>query len=391
METAGIPQGVAPDIQDLDPGIAALLDRKKERIAHVGTYVPLTVQDTQSLLVRFFATERPGARVDGVARVGGGASKEQFVFTLEQDGETTRHILRMDPIQTASETDRRREFEALNVFHKVVPAPGPEYLDHDGTHFGQPAAITNFINGVTKPTNPDGGPNVTGIGTVFTKGLREQLATQHLSHLAAIHNYEWTSDELPSFHEPSADPFQPARWAINWWSRVWRDDAVQVLPIAALTERWLRRNLPTLHSRPVVVHGDFRTGNFLYDEGSATITAVLDWEYAHLGDFHEDLGWMVQGLYTTYEDGQALVSGLHPIESFVEEYTRLSGREVNRRTLHWYTVLNAYKSLAITLATSTKAARDGHNHQDAMLSWMAPVGYRFASDLCELLTKETTA
>jgi aminoglycoside phosphotransferase (APT) family kinase protein len=391
MKKAPPPQRAAYDETDMDPGVAALLDRKKERIAHTGAYVPLTAGETATKLVQYFAEKRPGAQVGNVARVGGGASKEQFAFTLDQGGASTRHILRMDPIQTASETDRRREFEALNVFHHVVPAPRAEYLDHEGTHFGQPAAIMNFIEGVTKPSSPNEGPNVTGIGTFFAKGLREQLATQYLSHLASIHNHEWTNAELPSFAEPSADPHQQARWTVNWWSRVWREDAVQVMPIAALTERWLRRNLPASSSRPVVVHGDFRTGNFLFDESTGLITAVLDWEYAHLGDFHEDLGWMLQGLYSTSEDGQHLVCGLYPIETFVAEYERLSGRQVDRRTLHWYTVLNAYKCLAITLATSTKAARDGHNHQDAMLSWMAPVGYRFASDLCELLTQETIA
>lgn len=391
MQTADPAHDAAKDTSDLDPGVVALLDRKQERIAHTGAYVPLTVEDTTELLLQFFAEQRPGAGVGDVARVGGGASKEQFVFTLYEDGERTRHILRMDPIQTASETDRQREFEALNAYHRVVPAPRAEYLDHDGTHFGQPAAIMNFIDGVTKPSAKSDGPNVTGIGTSFAPALREKLAPQYLAHLAAIHNHEWTAEELPSFADPSADPYQPALWSVNWWSRVWREDAVQVMPIVALTERWLRRNLPRTEDRPVLIHGDYRTGNFLFDEDSGELTAVLDWEYAHLGDFHEDLGWMLQELYATHEDGVQLVCGLYPRDTFVAEYERLSGRTVNRRTLHWYTVLNAWKCLAITLATSTKAARDGHNHQDAMLSWMAPVGYRFVSDLCELLTLEESA
>lgn len=37
-----------------------------------------------------------------------------------------------------------------------------------------------------------------------------------------------------------------------------------------------------------LVHGDYRTGNFL--EQGGRITAILDWELVHLGDPHEDLG-----------------------------------------------------------------------------------------------------
>ena len=41
---------------------------------------------------------------------------------------------------------------------------------------------------------------------------------------------------------------------------------------------------------PVLVHGDFRNGNFIV--GADGIRAVLDWELAHLGDPVEDLGWL---------------------------------------------------------------------------------------------------
>ncbi|MEI6486045.1 MAG: phosphotransferase family protein [Sphingomonadales bacterium] len=39
-----------------------------------------------------------------------------------------------------------------------------------------------------------------------------------------------------------------------------------------------------------IVHGDFRSGNLLVAPDG--LVAVLDWELAHLGDGHEDLGWL---------------------------------------------------------------------------------------------------
>jgi aminoglycoside phosphotransferase (APT) family kinase protein len=42
----------------------------------------------------------------------------------------------------------------------------------------------------------------------------------------------------------------------------------------------------------VLVHGDFGPQNMLFDlTGSGRVTAVLDWEFAHLGQPIEDLAW----------------------------------------------------------------------------------------------------
>ena len=53
---------------------------------------------------------------------------------------------------------------------------------------------------------------------------------------------------------------------------------------------WLDRKKPAPTAQPVLVHGDYRTGNYLADETG--VTAILDWEGAHLGDPIEDLGWL---------------------------------------------------------------------------------------------------
>jgi aminoglycoside phosphotransferase (APT) family kinase protein len=373
----------ALDREETDPGVRALLDRKAEKVAAHVAYTPLAAEAVAETLRRFFADERPGAQVAEVVRMGGGASKEQFRFTL--DG--VPYILRMDPIQTAAETDRRREFEALNAYSGAVPAPRAVWLDVDGSRLGQPAVIMEFASGVTKPTAKATGPNVTGLGTSFPEALREKLAPQYVRSLAALHSVDWRTLNLPSFDAPAPGTTQAALWQINWMHRVWADDQIQASPIIAVTDRWLRRNLPVCES-PVMVHGDYRTGNFLFDEAAGEITAILDWEWAHLGDHHEDLGWMLQSLYATRQDGREYVCGLLPRDELVATYEEASGRRVDSVTLRWYEIYNAYKCMAITLATSVKAARDGANHQDVMLSWLGPVGYRFATELCTMLADE---
>lgn len=60
-------------------------------------------------------------------------------------------------------------------------------------------------------------------------------------------------------------------------------------PVFDLAFAWLRERVA---DRPAanIVHGDFRSGNFLVAPDG--LVAVLDWELAHLGDGHEDLGWL---------------------------------------------------------------------------------------------------
>ena len=60
-------------------------------------------------------------------------------------------------------------------------------------------------------------------------------------------------------------------------------------PAFDLAFAWLRERLGDAPAR-VLCHGDFRSGNFIVD--ARGLAAVLDWELAHLGDHHADLGWL---------------------------------------------------------------------------------------------------
>jgi aminoglycoside phosphotransferase (APT) family kinase protein len=68
------------------------------------------------------------------------------------------------------------------------------------------------------------------------------------------------------------------------------DDLPLPHPTIRLGVEWLRRNPPSLPQRQTIVHADFRTGNLLVDDGR--LSAVLDWELAHVGDPMEDLAYL---------------------------------------------------------------------------------------------------
>lgn len=373
------------DLDDLEPGIRAVLDRRAARKAVSGPYRPQPDEAISKLVNEFISAAVPGAVVGPVRRLGGGASKEQFTFTLTTpDQRDDRYVLRMEPVQSISESDRQREFDLLKAVQNVIPAPEPVWLDKDGDIFGQPAAIMRFVDGVTKPSG--NAMTVSGLGTYLDESLRSKIGPRFVKLLGKIHALDVHQPGLSAFQVPDADVQQAARWQVNWWSRVFREDNVQPIPAMTLAECWMRGNLPSATDL-VMVHGDYRTGNYLFDEATGDITAVLDWELAHIGDFHEDLAWMLQRPFGFEDGGVHLASGLYSRDQLLAMYERVTGRTVDAVKLHFYEIFAAYKCVVITLATGMKAARDRHNHQDVLLTWLAPAGYIFLAELCRLLTE----
>ncbi len=372
---------------DMEPACAALVERRA-RTRELEPYSARSTASVVEALEDFFATERPGASVSDIRRMGGGASKEQFRFTLTgADGGTQHYVLRMDPREAITETDRRREYEILKLVQGLIPAPLPVWLDVDGSRFGQPAVIMEFVGGVTKPSGA--GMKVSGLGTLLGERLRGQLKDQFLQHLVTLHGIDWREADLPSFAAPVADPQQPARWSLNYWKALWALDRTEERPIVSLATRWLTDNLPDC-SDPVLTHGDYRTGNYLFDEDSGRITAVLDWELARIGDFHEDLAWTMMQLFGIFDpDGTFRAGDLYGREELIAAYEQASGRTVNRRTLHYYDVMASWKCYIIVAANGLSAARARHNHQDVLLTFLASSEPLFADDLCRLLSQET--
>lgn len=372
---------------DMEPTCVTAVRGRAER-RKMPAYSARKTIDVADALAKFFDTKKPGAAVSGVNRMGGGASKEQFAFALTEGGVSERYVLRMDPLEAITETDRKREFEIMNAVQGLIPAPKPLWMDEDGAIFGRPACIMSFVGGVTKPS--DAGLKVSGLGTSLGARLRGQLRDQFMDYLVKLHGLDWRAAALPSFAAPTADPQQPARWSLNYWKQLWKLDGIEPIPIISYAEQWLTDNMPDCHEL-VMTHCDFRTGNYLFDEATGRITAVLDWEMARIGDFHEDLGWVLMQIFGSFEDGVFRASDLFEREEFIKTYEAKSGRTVNRATLHYFDVMSSWKCYIITAANGMSAARHQHNHQDVLLTFLAAANALFANDLCRLLSSGADA
>ena len=316
----------------------------------------------------------------------GGASKIQMRVTLEwtPPGESVQTssdlVIRMEPSESLNASSRRREFELLDALADVIPVPTVYWVDDDATFFPEPALVYAYSSGVTKPTGGTGGA-VTGMGTNFGARLRKILSPQFVDILARIHTFDHRSAPLRSFDRPAVGTTESALWQLNRGRRVWEEDRGEEFALMDVAANWLERNLPIL-DHATVVHGDFRAGNFLFDEQSGSISAVLDWERAYIGDRHRDLAWLTAKVIGHNDaDGTYLVCGLMPETEFYARYEDASGFAVDPDRLRFYEILNRYQQVQTLLGTSFRVAKLGKSHQNVLVTRMETAAYLLAEEL----------
>jgi aminoglycoside phosphotransferase (APT) family kinase protein len=126
-------------------------------------------------------------------------------------------------------------------------------------------------------------------------------------------------------------------------------------PTFRLGINWLRRHAPSHVPEPVLVHGDFRLGNFLATRSG--LAAVLDWEIAHLGDPMEDIAWLCLRTWRFGED-QNSVGGFGDLETLRSAYESAGGRW-NADSCAWWTVARTLW-WGLGLARQAQAYIDGN-------------------------------
>lgn len=314
-------------------------------------------------------------QVAALKRLPGGASKEMFTFQLRRGAQIRPLVLRMSPGESVVETHRLREFQVMKALKDEVPVPEMLWVDAEGSRMGQSALVCGFVGGATKPSRPVGGGTVSGIGVGFPSGLREAIAAQFVAYLGAIHQFDWRSAELSAFDVPTPGTREAVQWNLDSWRRIWEEDALEEHPVISLAACWLIAHAPVCDDVRLV-HNDYRNGNFLFDESSRRITAILDWELAHLADVHEDLAWVLfPGFSSVSETGERLACGLASREQFLADYERLSGIRPDPEKLVYYEIFNTFKLAVLGTATTARAAADRQSHLDTMMAFSTGLGY----------------
>ncbi|MGQ3017534.1 phosphotransferase family protein [Phenylobacterium sp.] len=309
----------------------------------------------------YAAAQMPGAQdvaVTEIARITGGASRQTYRFTLAwtEGGEARRRglILRRDPADSLIDTERRVEFEAYRAFHGgEVPVPEMLWLEEGDAALGSPFFVAEEIAG-------------------FQAGTGPLWTAPYLDSLPALGRRKWTILGQIARADPTAlglTAVLPAtraqdvwRRELDHWEGVLDADETEPLPVIRAAIRWLRANPPPPAQKVAVVHGDYRTGNFLYD-AQGGIHGVLDWEMCHLGDPLEDLGWSFNPVWYF---GQGKPGGLLPRDEAVAAWEAASGLTAAPDALKWWELFACVKGQAIWVS-SAKTWLDGANRDPILV------------------------
>lgn len=279
--------------------------------------------------------------VDGLVRLAGGVSRETWAFDViggeSGDGPASlRHplILRMDTPQPFIEGGRAAEAALIRLAGRHgVPVPRVLWSEDDAEALGAPFLVMERV------------PGEASIPRLHRESAyahtRQVLPGQMAATLAQIHRIT-----------PHADPHGhtglrelPQAEAVAWLERLYRERAVEPHPVLELALRWLAGHLPP-EAPPALVHGDYRTGNVMFDESG--LVAVLDWELAYWGDPLADVAWVALRSWRGGHDDLP-VGGLATREAFHQAYAEAGGRAVEPALMHFWDVYALVRWAVITL------------------------------------------
>ena len=295
-------------------------------------------------LKEFLGANLDGARdirIDNVAPITAGNARQAWEFDvrwLDGGGEQKTSCVMLRKAEAGQlETDLTPEFRIIStLWSSGVPVARALWMDREGRWLERPSFIMEKVAGATdlfallKPEMAE----------------RSRAIAQQLAAIAArLHTLDWKKLRIDFL--PATTPQTAAAQQISYWESLFLKHRMEPHPVMVAAFIWLKEHQP-IARRISIVHGDFRFGNFLYEEGR--INAMLDWEMVHLGDPVEDIAWAYRSLWGP--------EAFLPLDEFVRSYTELSGIPVPSETLLFYRLLGEVKHSIISL-TGARSFMDG--------------------------------
>lgn len=293
-----------------------------------------TQNDERAALSRYL-TEQLGADdevvIEGPDRIATGNSRRMLSvaaeFSIAGEARREEYVVRVEQGGVFG-TNSEREMRVMRAaLEGGLPVARVRWLETGSEVLGAPFFVMDRVAGLG--ANP-------GIGSV----------REYVRLTKAQHALDWRAAGLDFLPTPSAGR-EAALLEIDHWDRVHRDARFLPVPLLEETAAWLRRNAPETE-RVALVHGDPGAGNYMF-EGDE-VTAITDWEFAHLGDPDEDWVYMatIRG------------AGVMPVEEWRRFLAKEAGVEISDERWRYWDVFNRFKGACANL-TALRVFVEGTN------------------------------
>jgi len=345
-------------------------DRLAQADAHRAAWLAMFEMPDAACLRRYLAAQMPaasGVAVRNLERVAYGSSREHYIFEASwtERGQTVDKNLillreRLIPPDMIAQVEgapapdpmlfwirgkgeSEREFRLLKALEQtVVPAPRAWWLDTSGEWLQRPFMVQERVPGQVSPS-------FTWLG-LEDSAQKAAIGHQFVDILAAIHSVDWRGVGLDFLGVPAAGVCDYADAAIEALGLRLAAYAHEWSPLLQRALDWLRARRPRMET-VALCHGDYKTDNVMFEGGR--INAILDWDFAHLGDPVEDLGWVCLGLFSAGH----LCMGFLPREELLARYESRTGRPVDRERLLFWEVFNSVRMVSFCHAMFESSKR----------------------------------
>ena len=243
---------------------------------------------------------------------------------------------------------RAQEFAVQRtLFTAGMAVAEPLFMCCEKAVIGAPFYLMRFLAGET-----DG-------AAIVAAGRNDALTEALAAELARLHRLDLAS-KLRFLAPPPADAAAARRAELAVGLAA--DDDPH--PVADWALRWLAQHQPP-PARPVLCHGDFRTGNYLVDDGR--LAGVLDWDFAGWSDPDEDIAWFCAQAWR-FGAKKREAGGIAPREVFYRAYETASGRRLDPARLRYWEVMAALRWLVIALKQRDRYLRQAERSLDLALT-----------------------
>ena len=294
-----------------------------------------------------------------VTTLAGGQSNPTYLLTSGDQ----QFVLRKQPdgplLKSAHAIDR--EYRVISALqNSTVPVPKAIAWCDDPSLVGTPFYLMSFLDGrvLVDQSLPS-----------FSVAEREEVYREMNRVIAALHQIDPDAVGLSDYgrHEGFI-----AR-QVDRWSRNLQNSTLSLSDDMRFMMEWLPSHLPQ-ESRSVLIHGDYRLDNLIFDAHELRVIGVLDWELSTLGDPISDFAYPCMSWHIPHDLWHGIGGvdlrklGIPDETTYRQWYARHSGQDVSvdETTWRFYLGFNLFRMAAILHGIAERAQQGNANAADAI-------------------------